>query len=180
MKTNFRASLLFVLVVALLALGAACGGSDDSGDDDDASADSGSSGNTPNKSKKSVTVPKISDGAYGSGKIHIEITGDKKQTVDLEGGGFASGGALVLTYGDTEVSSFLSFSSNKGDEAGGMVITTKQVATAGAWGEECDFTFSESGDSVSGEFTCEKIEALEVGSAKSHRITVKAKFSLKR
>ena len=167
----------------------ACGGLDDSSDGSsngsggsgDGKANSAPGGGTQ-KSKSGGVIPELKDGAFQKGAISLEITGDKRATPSLEGGGFAQSGLLVLTYGNgnNDAGAFLTFVDEKSDDEGGMAITTKGLATAGAWGKECDVTVSVQGDKVSGDFQCSKIDAVVPGEAKAFKITVKGKFTAER
>ena len=90
--------LLCVLVLLLPALGA-CGSSGDDDDDDDGSSPFGDRGSEATKPGKTsdVKLPNVKAATYGSGKAHIEISGDKNQTLDLDGGAIAQDGFALFT-----------------------------------------------------------------------------------
>lgn len=184
MIARFRLTLLLLPLLAFLV---ACGGSDDSSDDASNGSDNTgpgrprtASGSGSQKTKKSETISDLKDGAFQKGTIRVEITGDKRTTINLDGNGFAQSGNLLLTYGNTESSAFLSFVPEKSDDEGGFAITMKDLATAGSWGPECDLTIDAKGDKVSGEFECDKLDAVVPGEAKTYRINLKVKFSAER
>ncbi|MBA4181246.1 MAG: hypothetical protein C0506_11710 [Anaerolinea sp.] len=184
MISRFRLTLLLLPLFAFLV---ACGGSGDSSDDASNGSDTtgpgkpgSASGSGSQKSKKSGTIPDIKDGAFQKGTIRVEITGDKRSTVNLDGNGYAQSGALLLTYASNEAGAFLTFVPEKSDDEGGFAITTKELATAGTWGKECDMTVDAQGEKVSGEFECNKIDAVVPGEAKTYRINLKVKFSAER
>lgn len=187
---TFRLRPLFLLsIIMLLAFGVACGG-----DDDDTggtspgfgpgSGGSGSSGRDSTAASSSggnsARIAKIEDAAYTSGTVHIEVTGDKRATFDKDGSGYAGGGLLLMTFADGDVSALLTFADEgSGDSPGAAAVTTKEFSTAAEWGKDCTFKLEQSKSSASGEFECKDIQAIDLQSAKTYKVTVKGKFSAK-
>lgn len=183
MNSKLRWTLLPLLLVALLALGVACGGSGDDSDDPSNGSDEKNGGKASSplgggaKKSKNGTLPEIKDNSFDKGSIRIDVTGDKRFTVAIDGTGEASGGILLLIYGSAEAASYLTFVSEASDEEGGFALTTKEMATAGAWGKDCDVTIDVKVDRVSGEFECKDIDAVDSKVAKVYKVTLKGKFS---
>lgn len=175
---RFTPWVLCILVLLLPAL-VACGSSGDDDDDDDGSSPFGDGGSQATKSGKrsDVKLPNIKAATYGSGKAHIEISGDKTQKIDLEGNGIAQDGFGLFTYVGSDGSIQISVSSTSGESPGGFGLTTTEVATGGEWGKECTVTMEQTGAEAKGEFSCDTLDALQPGSAKTHRVKVKGTFS---
>lgn len=174
-----------ILILApVLALLGACGGSSDDSADDSPFGNSRGSDTTSTAvtgSGSGDKVPTIEDGAYQTGKVHIEITGDQKVTLDMDGtGGFASGGFALFNYGSSTASVIMTFSTESEDAPGGLVVTTSDFATAGEWGKECKVTVDQSGTSVKGQITCDELKAVSVNAAKEYKLKIKGTFTADR
>ncbi len=188
-------SLIVLGALPLLILMGACGGSGDDSDDDEdgeSSAEatqtregdsSGSTGSGPTASgptvpSKSGEGKTVRDGAL-TGAVKVEITGDKKAKFEAEGGGVVLGGAVMLSFGDAETGVLLTVGTGK-DDRGGFAITTKELSTAGEWGESCDISFDDSETALKGQFACKGIPAVAIGSTRTYKITIAGSFALKR
>jgi hypothetical protein len=197
---------LVVLLIPVLALVSACGDDDsddgdnatstrttsssqrtatraggsataDNGDDKSPEPTSGGGGGNANKD-----LPTLQDGNYENGTVHVEITGDKKQTIDADGNAFVSGGYALISYvnDDNNAAVILAISHDTEDEPGGLSITTKELATAGDWSKGCKISATQNGNDVKGDFSCDDIEYVEIGSVDTGKIDVKGTFTLKK
>lgn len=166
---------MFVLVVPAFV---ACGGGDDDDDDDGGSSQvpGGSSGSNSG-SKSDAKLPQVKAGNYGSGKVHIEITGDKDLKLDLDGNGFAQDGYALFTYAGTDATVAIALSNESEDTPGAVTVTHKDVATAAEWGSDCKITFEQSGGTAKGDFSCDTVDGIQPGGTKSYRIKLKGTFS---
>ncbi len=172
--------LWILILVSLLPVLVACGSSGDDDDDDPGDAAPGasrSSSDTKKGGDSDVKLPAIKAAVYGSGKVHVEVSGDKDQKVDADGNGIAQDGFALFTYSNNDVSVQISFSNESKDEPGGVFVTTKEVVTGGPWGEDCKVTLEQSDGKAKGEFSCDTIDALEPGTAKTHRVKLKGTFT---
>lgn len=168
------------ILVAAFPLLVACGSSgDDDVDDDDAdngtSDDSGASSGDSGSSD--ADIPDIKAGAYASGTVHIEITGDKDIEVDAEGGGIAQEGFALLTYQNDDASVQIAFSSAEGDAPGAVALTTSEIVTGGEWGKDCTVSLDQSDGEVRGEFSCDEVDALVPGSLDELHVKLKGTFT---
>ncbi len=171
----FYRSLLALVPVVLLV--AACGG-----DDDDSNGDAGdeSSGATSERSSgDGARIPQVRDANFVSGKVHIEVSGDKDFKVDSDGNGIAANGFTLLTYGSEDATVILSFQS-AGEGPGALSLTTAQLATSGEWGRDCTLKIEDGSDELKGEFTCKELDAIDPKTVKDFQIRVFGSFSAKR
>jgi hypothetical protein len=186
-----RRSLL-VLIPALAILGA-CGGGDDDSDEGagDASpgdeSGSGASasptrggGDSGGSSSKDAVFQAIKDGAFGEGKLHIEISGDKDLEFDAAGNGLATGGYTLLTFASDKASVLLAFQADSKEAPGAFTLTTEEFATAGEWGTQCTVTTDDGADELKGEFECKELEAVDVRAVKTYKVRIKGSFSVPR
>ncbi len=188
-------SLIVLGALPLLILVGACGGSGDDSDEDEdggpsaeasqagagdstSSAGSGSPASGPTTSSKSGERKTVRDGGL-TGSVRIEISGDKKAKFEAKGGGIVVGGTVVLNFGDAENIVILAIGT-EGDEAAGFAITTKDLSTAGEWGQSCDFRYEDSESALKGEFACKGIPAVALGTAKTYKVSVSGSFDLER
>lgn len=182
-RAVFSFQRLLLTFVPTLFVFAACGGGDDvaSGDDDD-DADARSSANNSRDEKGSndVTVPAVKDGVFAGGSVRIEYSGGKDFKADIQGNGVTQGGFTLLTFASEEASIVLSFQPDSEDDPGGLLITTKDISTAGEWGGDCSVSAEDGAKELKGEFECDEIEGVEPGTAKSHKIRVQGNFSVSR
>jgi hypothetical protein len=170
------------LLALVIGLAVACGG-----DDDDASNDSdgkapgfggGSGASAKDQKSGKVSIAKSKDGNYPSGKVHIEVSGERKDTRDLEGTGFAQSGTLLLAFGSDDATMSLNFASDGNSGPGGFAVTTKDYSTAAEWGDGCDVELKSDGGKVSGSFSCASINAIKVSSGlPEYKVSVKGTFS---
>lgn len=179
MNSKLRWTLLLVLLLALVV---ACGGSGDDADDSSDRANgkgsnSGSTSGSKSDSRKKVTIPDFKEGEYSSGKATVEVTGDKRQTISLDGAGVFLNGILLLNYTSADQLLTITLTKAKGEEPGGLFLTTKEISAGGAWGETCEFNAEASGDKITGDFLCDNIEAIDSKVAKVYKVTLKGKFS---
>lgn len=179
--------LMLLLLPAFSLLAASCGGSSDSSDDSSNSSgnsgdgkSSSASGPGSQKGKKEGVVSGVKDGAFEKGSVTVEISGDKRANMTFEGGGYAQSGFVLLNFGNNDGSVLLTFVPDKSEDEGGMAVTLKDVATAGSWGDDCHATVNVQDARLSGEFQCDKIDAVVPGEAKTYRIKLKGKFSAER
>jgi hypothetical protein len=116
------------------------------------SASAGGGGGT------SAGIPTIADGAYRSGRTHLEISGGKSDTVDASGaGGFTQSNTtvLVLPSADNKKIVTLSFLAPTESDRGAVAVTTSEYSFVGEWGKECQVRFTRNDASgLSGEFSC--------------------------
>jgi hypothetical protein len=187
-----RSSALLIALVVLLAAVAACAGTASPS----ASASLGA-GTTPAPASQpvepstdggtgTVNNPPIVDGAYTSGKLHVEISGDVTATLDfpLQGGmSMTTAGATLLSFADTATS-----------EGGGIVIastgnaitlSTKSVSTAGgnSGGDSntCTITVSQSDASkLAGTFDCKRLVGIVATSSTGVTIDMRGTFEASR
>jgi hypothetical protein len=181
---------MFILVPAIaLALVSACGGSSDDDSDGPTQRATGTSDGAGGATSAATSggggggendIPVIKDGAFQSGRVHIEISGDRDATFDLDGNGIAAGGYALFSYGNSDASIQVALQAGADEEPGGLSITTADLATAGAWGEDCAVSVEESGSEVKGQFSCDDLDAIATGSTASLHLRVRGTFSAKR
>jgi hypothetical protein len=182
------------IFLALFPLMVACGGG---GDDDDSDSSDGSDENSAaqdgrdddgddsdsdndNGDDSDAGIPDIEAAFYGSGEVHIQVTGDKDFEIDAEGNGIAQEGFALFTYQNADASIQIAFSSASGEPPGGVSVTARDLATAAEWGRDCQFTFDQSDDEATGEFTCDEIDALVPGSTESVTVKITGTFKARR
>ena len=170
----------------MIAVFAACGGGGDDDDDSRSPGDSpfgnDKSGDSGSTSTNDVALAKFEDGNFDKGSVHVEITGDKKMTFDVDGvGGLALNGLALLTFSDNDKTG-VSISVNKvaGEDPGGIAVTSAELITGGAWGTECTLKLTDSSKDLKGQFECKDVEAVSPTAAKSYKVTVKGNFSVER
>lgn len=188
-----RSSVVPIVLVALLAAVAACGGTTSTS----ASASIGA-GTTPPPASQPVqpssddgtgTVdnPPIVDGAYTSGKLHVEVSGDVTATLDFP----LQGGMSMTTAGAT----LLSFAATATSEGGGGIViastgnaitlSSPQVSTAGgdSGGDAnmCTITVTQSDASkLAGNFDCKRLVGVAANATQSVTIDMKGTFEASR
>ncbi len=178
--------LWILLLVCLVPALVACGSSGDDDDDDDDPSDagpgaSGSSSGTKKGGDADVKLPEIKAATYSSGKMQIEVSGDKSQKLDLDGSGLAQDGFAFFNYGsDKGGVSGVAITMTSGDaedSPGGFTFSTSEFATAGEWGNECKVSFEQFDGKAKGEFSCDTIDAVQPGGTKVFRVKVKGTFT---
>ena len=182
--------LAALLLTPALLVAAACGGGDD--DDDDSGGDDssgsgstssagGQGGSSSGDSKgKNLDIPKIRDGNFEAAKANIVVSGDRDFKLDMQGNGLATGGFALLTFVSSDVSVQLAFQSDSKDEAGGVSLSGKDLATAAAWGADCSVKVTDDDKELKGEFECKGIDGLQPGTVKGLKVTLKGTFSAPR
>lgn len=184
MASSLRLAAL--LLTPALLLTAACGGGDD--DDDSGKDDSGgggtsssspSSGSGDSKTKN-IDIPKIKDGAFQTAKANIVLSGDRDLKLDSQGNGLATGGFALLSFSASDATFQLAFQSDSPTEPGGVTVSAKDLATAGAWGKDCSVKATDDGKTLKGEFECKSLDAVQPGSVKALKVTIKGTFSAER
>lgn len=170
-----------LVLVSSLALLVACGSSGD--DDDDSENDtSDEDGETSQRDGDSsdVEIPDVKSGAYRSGSVKIEITGDKDIDIEADGNGFAQEGFALLSYQSSDANVQIALSTLEGEPPGAVSVTTSEVVTGGEWGTHCEITVEQDGGKITGEFSCEDVEAISPGSVDQLEVTLKGTFSAER
>ncbi|MGE3074496.1 MAG: hypothetical protein AB7N24_00085 [Dehalococcoidia bacterium] len=184
-----RSSLFFLLLIPLVLLFAACGGG--GGDDDDDSSSPGdspfapkdsndSSGSTSSSKNNAELVAKFEDGNFGSGKVHVEISGDVKTSFDADGSGIATNGFALLTFTNDTESVQIAFNRAADQDPGGLAVNTEKVVAGGGWGTDCTQKLTDSAKELKGEFECKNVDGVAPGSIKVYKVTVKGNFTLNR
>lgn len=187
-----RSSALPIVLLVLLAAVAACGGAASPS----ASASLGTGSTQAPASQPvppssdggtgTVSNPPIVDGAYTSGNVHIEISGDVTATFDFP----LQGGASVTTAGAT----LLSFADTANSEGGGIVVastgnaitlSSSRVSTAGGdtGGDTnvCAITVTQSDASkLAGTFDCKRLVGVVASTSQSVTIDMRGTFEASR
>jgi hypothetical protein len=188
-----RSGGLLAALVVVLAVAAACGGASTSpgasasvttGATPAPASQSTEPSDVPDGSGGTASNPPIADGAFTSGKLHIEVSGDVTATVDLplQGGlSFTQAGSTVLSYADPAT----------GDGGGvaispdGNVITlsTAAVSTAGASVQAtgCRITVTQSDASrLAGTVDCPGLPGVVAATAKNVTVNLRGTFEASR
>jgi hypothetical protein len=187
-----RSACLLATLVVVLAVAAACGGAASPGASSPATTGAtpapasqpAEPSDAPAGSGGTVSNPPIADGAFTSGKLHLEISGDVTATVDvpLQGGlSFTQAGSTVLSYADPST----------GDGGGvaispdGNVITlsTAAVSTAGASVQAtgCRITVTQSDASrLAGTVDCPGLPGVVAATAKNVTVNLRGTFEASR
>jgi hypothetical protein len=176
---------MIAVAVAGLVLGAGCGSS---------SGKSSSAGVTPapnatsappatidaagdDGSSTAAEIPDIPDATWSNGRAHVEVSGDKASNFESDGSGATTNGftsaAFPLNTGQT-MSVALG-----GEEGSAISLTADGVSTTGAFGKDCDITFSKhDAEGVTADFTCTSLPAVGSSSTQVYTINVKGNFTL--
>jgi hypothetical protein len=186
--------LSITLLIASLTLLAACGGGSNpagggsgAGDSATDAAPTGDSGGGGDQTTSTAVhdIPTIADGYYKTGTAHVEITGDKSQTVDLELIGAASGtftGSTVLQYVAGEGDQAVSVVVGLDKESGASIAVTSAVVFAGGGPEQgCSFNLDRNEASgIGGTFACSGLDGLSAGAVTTSKVNVQATFTANR
>jgi hypothetical protein len=113
-------------------------------------------------------IPTIADGTYTSGTAHVEISGGRNDTFDVDSAsGVTAGGNTILAFtgADNQKVVQLSFLAPGQGTSGGLSVATNVsnavFATAGTWGGECQVRITRNNASgLSGEFSCKDANGL--------------------
>ncbi|HET7738477.1 MAG TPA: hypothetical protein VFK32_07880 [Tepidiformaceae bacterium] len=173
-------------MIPVLMLVSACGSSgddsdaaDSNGDDNGSSNDNGSGDRDNDRSSGGGDVPRLDDGAYLRGSLHIKVSGDEDLEEDLEGNAFSQGGFSILTFGSSTATVILGFNPDSPDDPGAISVTSADVSTAGEWGDGCEISVEESDGKVKGEFSCDDLDALG-SSTDDITVDIEGTFTLER
>jgi hypothetical protein len=177
-----RSSGLFVALIVLVAVLTGCGGTPGAGGSVNAGAKQpgasqpGGGASTPVDNPPTVDNPPIVDGAFTSGNMHAEISGDVNTTLDfpLQGGmSITTGGSTVLSYADPATG-------NGGGviispEVNGITIASTQVSLGGSNADAniCTIVVTRSDAAgLAGTFDCKRILGVVVDAAAGKNVTV--------
>jgi hypothetical protein len=113
-------------------------------------------------------IPTIADGTYASGTAHVEISGGRNDTFDVDAAsGITAGGNTILAFtgADNQKVVQLSFLAPGQGTPGGLSVATNVsnavFAMAGTWGGECQVKITRNNSSgLSGEFSCKDAPGL--------------------
>lgn len=176
-----RLAGLALLPVLILS---ACGGDDDDSDAGDNGSSSSSSSPAASggngSSKNSVSIPAIKDGSFGNAKLHIEVSGGKDTTLDLQGSGLGTNGLTLLGFSTSDGSAQVTLQGDSKSEQGGLALTTKGIATGGGWGSDCSVKVDDGAKELKGEFDCKQVDGVEPGGTKTYKVRLKGTFSATR
>jgi hypothetical protein len=192
--SRIGASILLMASVTLLA---ACGGgatpaggggseTDSAVTDVTTSEDSGGGGGGNGSNGGAVQdIPTIADGYYKTGTAHVEVSGDKRQTADVELIGAASGtftGSTVLQYLTGEGSEGVSVVIGFDKEAGASIAFTSSVVIAGGGPEQgCSFNLDRNdATGIGGSFACSGLAGMSPGALTTNSVNLAATFTANR
>ncbi len=108
------------------------------------------------------------------------MSGDQDLTFDADGAGIASDGFALLQFFHEQSTVILTLQAGSEAEPGALSISTQKLSTAGEWGSDCDVTVDDSPTALKGEFSCKNIDAVDLKSFASYKISVKGNFSVTR
>lgn len=186
-----------ILLISSLTLLAACGsGTNPAGGGDSptdamaaeaaATEDPGGGGTGDGSTGGTVQdIPTIADGYYKTGTAHVEVSGDKSQTVDVELIGAASGtftGSTVLQYFTGEGADGVSVVIGFDKEAGASIAITSGVIVAGGGPEQdCSFSLDRNDASgIGGSFACSGLAGMVAGALTTNTVNIQATFTANR
>lgn len=185
-----------ILLIASLTLLAACSGSNPAGGggsatdaaaaDAAATEDAGGGGSGDGSTGGVVhDIPTITDGYYKTGTAHVEISGAKSQTADVELIGAASGtftGSTVLQYVTGDGNEGISVVIGLDPEAGASVAFTSAVVVAGGGPEQgCTFNLDRNDASgIGGSFACSGLAGMAAGALTTENVNLAATFTANR
>ena len=186
-----------ILLIASLTFLAACGGGSNPADgggsatdaattEATATADSGGGGSGNGTTGATAhDIPTIADGYYKTGTAHVEVSGDKSQTVDVELIGAASGtftGSTVLQYFTGEGTEGVSVVIGFDKESGASIAFTSAVIVAGGGAEQgCAFNLDRNDAAgIGGSFSCSGLAGLVAGALTTNTVNIQATFTADR
>jgi hypothetical protein len=131
-------------------------------------------------------IPAIADGSFRSGKVHVEVSGGKNETLDIGTlSGSTTGGSTFLVYATADVQKVVQFSflaateSDRGAVTVGTTVGAVAFATIGTWGKECQVKITRNdAAALSGEFSCSNAPASE--GLRGFGVNIKGTFSAER
>jgi hypothetical protein len=131
-------------------------------------------------------IPAVADGAFQSGKVHVEVSGGKSETLDLGTlSGYTTSGSTFLVYTSADVQKAVQFSflaateSDPGTVTVGTTVGAVTFATIGIWGKDCQVKITRNDTAgLSGEFSCSNAPASE--GIRGFGVNIKGTFSAER
>jgi len=135
-----------------------------------------SSDTTVASSGGSSDIPDVPNGAWSTGRIHVEVSGDKASNFESDGSGATTGGVTSAAYAQN-AGSTVSLGFGSGQE-GAISVTTAGVSTVGTFGKECDITFTKhDAAGIAADFACTGLSAVDT-STTVYKIDAKGNFTL--
>jgi len=135
-----------------------------------------SSDTTVASSGGSSDIPDVPNGAWSTGRIHVEVSGDKASNFESDGSGATTGGVTSAAYAQN-AGSTVSLGFGRGQE-GAISVTTAGVSTVGTFGKECDITFTKhDAAGIAADFACTGLSAVDT-STTVYKIDAKGNFTL--
>jgi hypothetical protein len=131
-------------------------------------------------------IPAIADGSFRSGKVHVEVSGGKNETVDIGTlSGSTTSGSTFLVYANADIQKVVQFSflapteSDRGGVTVGVTAGAVAFATIGTWGKDCQVKITRNDAAgLSGEFSCSNAPASE--GIRGFGVNIKGTFSAER
>lgn len=187
-RPTVPATLLAVAIVAVAACTNATPPSGAGSPAAGATAPAATSGTqpTPGAPLPGANNPPIADGAFTSGKLHVEISGDVKLTLDapLQGGvSFTAAGSTVLTFADPATGSGGAVAI--APEGNVITISSPAISTAAstvaASGVGCTITVTTSDAArLAGNFDCKRLPGLVASTSKQVTVDMRGTFEAAR
>jgi len=183
-----RIAVFAILTLSLGACGSSPGASGDTGTESqpadasepvaDATTDGGGGGSGGGD------IPTIADAMYMTGSVHVEVSGDKSQTVDAELVGGASGtfsGQTILTYIVGEGQEAVTVGISVSAESGATIAFSSAVLVAGGGADQgCSFGLDKNDAAgIAGTMSCSGVEGLTTG-LETPIVKIEAAFSANR
>lgn len=128
-------------------------------------------------------IPEVDDGAWNSGTINVEISGDKSESIDAsltEGGGYTIEGYTILAFSNDAKTTSIQLTLSNTDGESGIAITTPQVVTGGAWGDTCEIEATVDGSKLRGEFRCDDVDSISPTAAEAYLLDTSGEFEVSR
>lgn len=194
-RPTLRASLLAIAVVAVSACSSSA--SPSGGGSTAAGATAGTAataGKQPTAGTQPTTAtpltgannPPIADGAFGNGKLHVEISGDVNKTIDipLQGAAsFTAAGSTILNFADPTAGNVGAVAISP--EGNVITVTSAAITAAGssamASGVGCTIAVTQSDASrLAGNFDCKRLPSLVNSQTKQVIIDMRGTFEASR
>jgi hypothetical protein len=177
---------VLTLVAAGLVLGGCGGGSSNKSSTTESSssapntgpADSSSPDSTDSAAKPSG-IPKIADQTWSTGRIHVELSGDKSANFESDGSGATLGGVTSAAFAQN-VPNVASIGLGGGEESA-ISLTAGGVSTVGGFSTKCSISFTKNDDAgLAADFACDGLDAVATSSTDAFKVNVKGHFTLTR
>lgn len=131
-------------------------------------------------------IPAIADGSFRSGKVHVEVSGGKNETLDIGTlSGSTTGGSTFLVYTTADIQKVVQLSllapteSDLGAVTVGTTVGAVTFTTIGTWGKDCQVKITRNDTAgLSGEFSCSNAPAAE--GIRGFGVNFKGTFSAER